>query len=158
MTLFLAFCSRAHLDRCVCLSVHNSTIYGILHALIAHLNFYLIIRKLAVFIGSVFVSFLFFYFCWIEIHVLSLCTPVRGTRLISSKHVFPGGHTSPGVCVLMPGGGRSRSVITLSTNHWPLVNSCPSYWGLIAVACISVPICKHEVRYPPISFNVVWLF
>lgn len=46
MTLFLAFCSRAHLDRCVCLSVHNSTIYGILHALIAHLNFYLIIRTL----------------------------------------------------------------------------------------------------------------
>lgn len=135
----------------VCL--YSSTLYGILHVLIAPVNIFLDFKNFKQYTcycySILFVSFFFFW--WTEFPILSLCTPVPGTRLISWKHLFSGGHTSAGVCVLMPGGGRSRSVITLSTNHWPLVNSCPSFWGLVVV-CISVRICKHDVRYPPISF------
>lgn len=135
----------------VCL--YSSTLYGILHVLIAPVNIFLDFKNFKQYTcycySILFVSFFFFW--WTEFPILSLCTPVPGTRLISRKHLFSGGHTSAGVCVLMPGGGRSRSVITLSTNHWPLVNSCPSFWGLVVV-CISVRICKHDVRYPPISF------
>lgn len=138
----------------VCL--YSSTLYGILHVLIAPVNIFLDFKDFKQFTSCCnSVLFISFFFSFGELSSPFFryvhCTPVPGTRLISRKHLFSGGHTSAGVCVLMPGGGRSRSVITLSTNHWPLVNSCPSFWGLVVV-CISVRICKHDVRYPPISF------
>lgn len=139
----------------VCL--YSSTLYGILHVLIAPVNIFLDFKNFKQYTcycySILFVSFFFLLVNWVpHSFVMYIVRLYLGhVRLISWKHLFSGGHTSAGVCVLMPGGGRSRSVITLSTNHWPLVNSCPSFWGLVVV-CISVRICKHDIRYPPISF------
>lgn len=108
----------------VCL--YSSTLYGILHVLIAPVNIFLDFMDFKQFTSCCYsVLFISFFFSFGELSSPFVryvhCTPVPGTRLISWKHLFSGGHTSAAVCVLMPGGGRSRSVITLSTIFYLLI-------------------------------------
>lgn len=142
----------------VCL--YSSTLYGILHVLIAPVNIFLDFKDFKQFTSCcnsvLFISFFFFW--WTEFPILSLCTLYActwDTFDLLETLVFWGTYIGRCLCPDAWWGEvkiRDNTIYyLLSTNHWPLVNSCPSYWGLIVV-CISVRICKHDIRYPPISF------
>lgn len=146
----------------VCL--YSSTLYGILHVLI---NIFLDFKDFKQFTSCCnSVLFISFFFSFGELSSPFFryvhCTPVPGTRLISWKHLFSGGHTSAGVCVLMPGGGRSRSVITLSTIFYLLITDhsyipAPRTEGLLLSVSLFASVSMTFVirQY---HFNVVWLF
>lgn len=140
----------------VCL--YSSTLYGILHVLIAPVNIFLDFKDFKQFTSCcysvLFISFFFLLVNWVpHSFVMYACT--WDTFDLLETLVFWGTYIGRCLCPDAWWGevkiGDNTIYYLLSTNHWPLVNSCPSYWGLIVV-CISVRICKHDVRYPPISF------